>query len=85
MTRAISLLLVSWLSATAVAQNPPVVRGIYVNRFAAQSPHKMRSLIALADSTEINAFVIDIKDEFGINYASTDTPDAPASSPTCHS
>jgi hypothetical protein len=33
----------------------------------------MRSLIALADTTEINAFVIDIKDEFGINYVSADT------------
>ena len=33
----------------------------------------MRSLIALADSTEINGFVIDIKDEFGINYVSSDT------------
>jgi len=50
-----------------------IVRGIYVNRWAAQSPRKMRSLIALADSTEINAFVIDIKDEFGINYSSSDT------------
>ncbi len=50
-----------------------IVRGIYVNRWGAQSPKKMRSLIALADTTEINAFVIDIKDEFGINYASTDT------------
>jgi hypothetical protein len=33
----------------------------------------MRSLIAMADSTEINAFVIDIKDEFGINYVSSDS------------
>ena len=33
----------------------------------------MKNLIALADTTEINAFVIDIKDEFGINYVSTDT------------
>lgn len=56
-----------------VSAEPPSVRGIYVNRFAAQSSKKMRSLIALADSTEINAFVIDIKDEFGINYASRDT------------
>ncbi len=32
----------------------------------------MGQLIALADATEINAFVIDIKDEFGINYRSTD-------------
>ena len=55
------------------APPPGVVRGIYVNRFAAESPRKMRALIALADSTEINAFVIDIKDEFGINYTSADT------------
>ncbi len=48
------------------------VRGLYVNRFAAQSAKKMRALIALADTTEINAFVIDIKDEFGINYRSHD-------------
>lgn len=51
----------------------PIVRGLYVNRFAAQSERKMRSLIALADTTEINAFVIDIKDEFGINYESHDS------------
>jgi hypothetical protein len=55
------------------APPPGIVRGLYVNRFAAESPRKMRNLIALADSTEINAFVIDIKDEFGINYASSDT------------
>jgi len=60
-------------SAAGPGSAPPVVRGLYVNRFAAQSPRKMRTLIALADSTEINAFVIDIKDEFGINYASSDT------------
>jgi hypothetical protein len=51
---------------------PTAVRGLYVNRFAAQSSRKMRSLVALADSTEINAFVIDIKDEFGTNYPSAD-------------
>jgi len=49
------------------------VRGIYVNRFAAQSPRRMRQLIAVADSTEINAFVIDVKDEFGLNFDSPDT------------
>jgi hypothetical protein len=52
---------------------PVILRGLYVNRFAAQSPKKMRTLIAMADSTEINAFVIDIKDEFGTNYVSADT------------
>jgi len=48
------------------------IRGLYVNRFAAQSRTKMAKLIAIADSTEINAFVIDIKDEFGLNYNSDD-------------
>ncbi|HEU4642136.1 MAG TPA: putative glycoside hydrolase [Gemmatimonadaceae bacterium] len=48
------------------------VRGLYVNRFAAQSERRMRRLIAIADSTEINALVIDIKDEFGLNYDSSD-------------
>jgi hypothetical protein len=50
----------------------PVVRGLYVNRWAAQSAARMKSLIALADSTEINGFVIDLKDEFGLNYSSAD-------------
>ncbi len=50
----------------------PAVRGLYVNRFAAQSSKRMRQLIAMADATEINAFVIDIKDEFGINYKTVD-------------
>ena len=48
------------------------IRGLYVNRFAAQSTKKMRKLIGIADSTEINAFVIDVKDEFGLNYRSAD-------------
>ena len=60
-------------STTPLRADSAVIRGIYVNRWAAQSPKRMRSLIALADTTEINAFVIDIKDEFGINYASSDT------------
>ncbi len=48
------------------------IRGLYVNRFAAQSKKKMGRLIAIADSTEINAFVIDVKDEFGLNFTSSD-------------
>ncbi|MGZ8469413.1 MAG: putative glycoside hydrolase, partial [Gemmatirosa sp.] len=51
----------------------PAVRALYVNRFAAQSTRRMRDLVALADSTEINALVIDMKDEFGLNYRS-ETP-----------
>src|SRR5689334_8587245 len=48
------------------------IRGLYINRFAAQSTKKMARLIGVADSTEINAFVIDIKDEFGLNFHSSD-------------
>jgi hypothetical protein len=32
----------------------------------------MKHLIGIADSTEINAFIIDVKDEFGLNYNSSD-------------
>ena len=48
----------------------PVIRGLYVNRFAAQSARRMHWLIGVADSTEINGFVIDMKDEFGLNFHS---------------
>ena len=59
-------------SASAVAKDLPIVRGLYVNRFAAQSARRMRRLIDIADTTEINAFVIDVKDEFGLNIPSDD-------------
>jgi len=48
---------------------PTVVRALYVNRWAAQSKRKMAKLVAIADTTEINALVVDMKDEFGLNYA----------------
>ena len=47
------------------------VRGLYVYRFAA-NPRRMKKLLAIADSTEINAFVIDVKDEFGLNFNPAD-------------
>jgi hypothetical protein len=53
--------------------DPAIVRGLYVNRWAAQSPRRMARLIAIADSTEINALVIDMKDEFGLNFRPTDS------------
>jgi hypothetical protein len=56
----------------AAAADLPIVRGLYVNRFAAQSAKRMRKLIAIADSTEVNALVIDVKDEFGLNIPSQD-------------
>lgn len=59
-------------AATTDTNGYPVIRGLYLNRFAAQSPRKMRRLLAIADSSEINAFVIDMKDEFGLNYRSSE-------------
>jgi hypothetical protein len=46
------------------------VRALYVNRWASQSRKRMAKLISAADETEINALVIDMKDEFGLNYKS---------------
>ena len=48
-----------------------IVRALYANRHAAQNGPKMRHLIAIADSTEINAIVLDMKDEFGLNFRTT--------------
>ncbi len=53
---------------TAAMEPAPVVRALYVNRYAAQSRKRMAWLIGVADSTEINALVIDMKDEFGLNF-----------------
>src|SRR6266550_3798639 len=46
-------------------------RGLYVFRFAANT-RRLKHLIGIADSTEINALIIDVKDEFGLNYVSSD-------------
>jgi len=46
------------------------VRALYVNRFAAQSTRKLAKIVGFADSTEVNALVVDMKDEFGLNYTS---------------
>lgn len=55
-------------SVDSLASTP--VRALYVNRWASHSKRKMAKLIRDADSTEINAFVVDMKDEFGLNYRS---------------
>jgi hypothetical protein len=43
---------------------PPVVRGLYVSRWAAIGS-RLRDLIGVAKRTEINALVIDVKDDRG--------------------
>jgi hypothetical protein len=49
---------------------PPIIRGIYVSSYAMGSPVRRAELLALADSTEINTFVVDVKDEDGVRYHS---------------
>lgn len=41
------------------------IKGIYVTSSAIRSTSKLQQLISLADTTEINAFVIDVKDDYG--------------------
>ena len=49
---------------------PEAVRGIYVGSWPVGSSNRLAQLIRLADETEINAFVIDVKDVTGeISYA----------------
>ena len=53
---------------------PEAVRGIYVGSWPIGSATRLPRLIALAEATEINAFVIDIKDATGeVSYA-TEVP-----------
>ncbi|HEX2090792.1 MAG TPA: putative glycoside hydrolase, partial [Longimicrobiaceae bacterium] len=47
---------------------PPILRGLYLNAYAAGSPNRLPKLLRMADETEINAFVVDVKDEKGIRY-----------------
>jgi hypothetical protein len=54
---------------------PDSLRALYVNGWAAGSRSRMRDLIAIADSTEINAFVIDVKEsDTYLTYDSTAIP-----------
>lgn len=64
----------------AAPEPPPVpkpdsVRALYVNAWAAGSRSRMRDLIRLADATEINAFVIDVKEsDTYLAYTNTRIP-----------
>jgi hypothetical protein len=49
---------------------PAVVRGVYLNAWAAGSPAKLARLIQLANQTEINSFVIDVKEGGQVSYRS---------------
>jgi hypothetical protein len=47
---------------------PPIIRGLYLNAYAAGSRARFARLLEMAEGSEINAFVIDWKDEKGIHY-----------------
>ena len=49
---------------------PAAVRGLYLNAWAAGSTSKLERLIAVANRTEINSFVIDVKEGGEISYRS---------------
>lgn len=56
-------------------EQTPAVKGVYVNAPAASSKSRMDALIELADTTEINAFVIDVKDDNGRVTFEMDVPE----------
>jgi hypothetical protein len=51
-------------------RKPDVVRGLYLNAWAAASSAKLSRLIDVANRTEINAFVIDVKEGGEVSYRS---------------
>ena len=52
---------------------PEVLRGLYVNRWAAIG-NKMKQLIEVAKKTEVNALVIDVKDDRGFTLYKSRVP-----------
>jgi hypothetical protein len=46
-------------------ERPEHVRGIYLNAWASGSRRKVRNLLAMVEGTEVNTFVIDLKDATG--------------------
>ncbi|HUP90466.1 MAG TPA: putative glycoside hydrolase, partial [Longimicrobiales bacterium] len=55
-------------AAGAPKDAPAQIRGIYLNAYAVGSSKRLATLLKMADETEINAFVVDVKDEKGIRY-----------------
>jgi hypothetical protein len=52
------------------------VKGLYLTAYSASSPKKLAGFVQIADQTEINAFVIDVKDNSGYVMYNTDAPRA---------
>ncbi len=56
-------------------QTPKVVKALYLSSWVAGSPKLRKDPVALAESTEINSLVIDIKDSTGQISFKTENPD----------
>jgi hypothetical protein len=61
------MLLGSTINAAPIFKEPEHVKGIYLSGWTASSSN-LDKLIKLANTTEINSFVIDIKDNSGLTY-----------------
>ena len=53
---------------------PGGVKGIYLTGWTAGTPKALRNLLALMDRTEINAVVVDVKDNGMVSYAADNVP-----------
>ncbi|MEJ2539271.1 MAG: putative glycoside hydrolase [Gemmatimonadota bacterium] len=60
-------------------RRPEAIKGIYVNAWAAGSRRRLDALLEMARATEINTFVIDVKDVTGHVSHASDVPAARAS------
>jgi len=58
-------------SAFDTTMEPVAVYGVSVGGTAAGDPEKWQRLLTMADSSGINAFVVDVKDEFGTVFYDT--------------
>ncbi|PID79870.1 MAG: hypothetical protein CSB19_01665 [Clostridiales bacterium] len=56
----------TYFERRVIEERPPVkVKGLYVTQYTAGSSERMDGLIEIANQTDINAFVIDVKDDNG--------------------
>lgn len=66
-----------WAEAEAKLVPPRVeVKGIYVTAFSAANPQKYNDLLSLIDRTELNAIVVNVKDDWGNITFDTKNPTA---------
>lgn len=63
-----TILTTSVANAAPMFVEPAHVRGVYLSGWTASSTKSLDRLVKLANTTEINSFVIDVKDGSGLTY-----------------